>query len=66
MTEVRSAWTAVLVIILGLAVAAGGAYLVYKYRFRVSLKHNRFAMVFGHTYHWTLNMFWMMRETHSH
>nr|GMC83594.1 vacuolar-sorting receptor 3 [Ipomoea batatas] len=33
-TEVRSAWTAVLVIILGLAVAAGGAYLVYKYRFR--------------------------------
>ena len=32
----RSAWTAVWVILIGLAMAAGGAYLVYKYRIRVS------------------------------
>lgn len=38
-TEARSAWTAVWVILLGLAMAAGGAYLVYKYRLRVSLVH---------------------------
>ncbi|KAK6136940.1 hypothetical protein DH2020_029318 [Rehmannia glutinosa] len=33
-TEVRSAWTAVWIILLGLAMAAGGAYLLYKYRLR--------------------------------
>ncbi|GLU09056.1 hypothetical protein SLE2022_259340 [Rubroshorea leprosula] len=33
-TEVRSAWTAVWVILIGLAMAGGGAYLVYKYRLR--------------------------------
>lgn len=33
-TEVKSAWTAVWVILLGLSMAAGGAYLVYKYRLR--------------------------------
>ena len=33
----RSAWTAVWVILIGLTMAAGGAYLVYKYRLRVSL-----------------------------
>ncbi|GLT98138.1 hypothetical protein SLE2022_156560 [Rubroshorea leprosula] len=33
-TEVGSAWTAVLVIIIGLAIAAAGAYVVYKYRLR--------------------------------
>ncbi|KAL5788089.1 hypothetical protein ACOSP7_005038 [Xanthoceras sorbifolium] len=32
--EVRSAWAAVWVILIGLALAAGGAYLVYKYRLR--------------------------------
>ena len=35
-TEVRSAWAAVWVILIGLAMAGGGAYLVYKYRLRVS------------------------------
>lgn len=35
--ETRSAWAAVWIILLGLAMAAGGAYLVYKYRLRVSL-----------------------------
>lgn len=35
-TEVKSAWAAVWVILLGLAMAAGGAYMVYKYRLRVS------------------------------
>lgn len=33
-TEVRSAWAAVWVILIGLAMAGGGAYLVYKYRLR--------------------------------
>ncbi|XP_051132627.1 vacuolar-sorting receptor 3-like [Andrographis paniculata] len=33
-SEVKSAWTAVWVILLGLAMAACGAYLVYKYRLR--------------------------------
>ncbi|XAR52921.1 hypothetical protein NMG60_11021256 [Bertholletia excelsa] len=33
-TEVRSAWAAVWVILIGLAMAAGGAYMVYKYRLR--------------------------------
>ncbi|KAL7199520.1 hypothetical protein ACSBR2_021740 [Camellia fascicularis] len=33
-TEVRSSWAAVWVILIGLAVAAGGAYTVYKYRLR--------------------------------
>ncbi|KAK0580942.1 hypothetical protein LWI29_007924 [Acer saccharum] len=32
--EVRSAWAAVWVILIGLALAAGGAYLVYKYKLR--------------------------------
>lgn len=36
-TEVKSAWAAVWVILLGLAMAGTGAYLVYKYRIRVSL-----------------------------
>ncbi|PSS02640.1 Vacuolar-sorting receptor 3 like [Actinidia chinensis var. chinensis] len=33
-TEVRSAWAAVWVILAGLALAAGGAYMVYKYRLK--------------------------------
>ncbi|KAL4308453.1 hypothetical protein GQ457_01G000970 [Hibiscus cannabinus] len=33
-TEVRSAWAAMWVIFIGLAMAGGGAYLVYKYRLR--------------------------------
>lgn len=33
-TEVKSAWAAVWVILIGLGVVAGGAYLVYKYRLR--------------------------------
>ncbi|KAJ8763482.1 hypothetical protein K2173_002365 [Erythroxylum novogranatense] len=33
-TEVRSAWAGVWVIIIGLAMATGGGYLVYKYRLR--------------------------------
>ncbi|PPR94142.1 hypothetical protein GOBAR_AA26529 [Gossypium barbadense] len=33
-TEVKSAWAAVWVILIGLAMASGGAYLVYKYRLR--------------------------------
>ncbi|PPR84489.1 hypothetical protein GOBAR_AA36220 [Gossypium barbadense] len=33
-TEVRSAWVAMWVILIGLAMAGGGAYLVYKYRLR--------------------------------
>ncbi|KAE8679999.1 Vacuolar-sorting receptor 1 [Hibiscus syriacus] len=33
-TEVRSAWAAIWVIFIGLAMAGGGAYLVYKYRLR--------------------------------
>ncbi|CAN0927154.1 Vacuolar-sorting receptor 3 [Linum grandiflorum] len=33
-TEVRSAWAAVWVIFIGLAMAAGGGYLIYKYRLR--------------------------------
>ncbi|CAA3027250.1 vacuolar-sorting receptor 3-like [Olea europaea subsp. europaea] len=33
-TEVKSAWVAVWVILIGLAMAAGGGYLVYKYRLR--------------------------------
>ncbi|KAL1831664.1 hypothetical protein ACET3Z_001315 [Daucus carota] len=32
--EGKSAWTAVWVILIGLAMAAGGAYMVYKYRLR--------------------------------
>lgn len=32
--EGKSAWTAVWVIVIGLAIAAGGAYLIYKYRLR--------------------------------
>ncbi|KAG2704073.1 hypothetical protein I3760_06G167300 [Carya illinoinensis] len=32
--ETKSAWAAVWVILIGLAMAAGGAYLVYKYRLR--------------------------------
>ncbi|CAN1288896.1 Vacuolar-sorting receptor 3 [Linum perenne] len=32
----RSAWTAVWVIFIGLAMAAGGGYLIYKYRLRVN------------------------------
>ena len=34
--EGRSAWAAFWVILVGLVVAAAGAYLVYKYRIRVS------------------------------
>ncbi|KAJ6986327.1 vacuolar-sorting receptor 3 [Populus alba x Populus x berolinensis] len=34
-TEVRSAWAAVWVILLGLVMAGGGGYLIYKYRLRV-------------------------------
>jgi len=34
--EGRSAWAAFWVILIGLVVAAAGAYLVYKYRIRVS------------------------------
>ncbi|KAK6143646.1 hypothetical protein DH2020_023994 [Rehmannia glutinosa] len=34
--EVKSAWTAVWIILIGLAMAAGGAYLVYKYRLRTA------------------------------
>lgn len=34
-TEVKSAWAAVWVILIGLGMAGGGAYLVYKYRLRV-------------------------------
>ncbi|KAG8364195.1 hypothetical protein BUALT_Bualt19G0103100 [Buddleja alternifolia] len=33
-TEPKSAWSAVWIILIGLAMAAGGAYLVYKYRLR--------------------------------
>ncbi|KAL3814311.1 hypothetical protein ACJIZ3_015579 [Penstemon smallii] len=33
-TEVKSAWAAVWIILIGLAMAGGGAYLVYKYRLR--------------------------------
>ena len=33
-TEVKSAWAAVWVILIGLAMAGTGAYLVYKYRIR--------------------------------
>ncbi|KAF5183208.1 Vacuolar-sorting receptor [Thalictrum thalictroides] len=33
-SEGKSAWTAVWVILIGLAMAAGGAYLIYKYRIR--------------------------------
>ncbi|KAL7236456.1 hypothetical protein ACSBR1_019698 [Camellia fascicularis] len=33
-TEVRSSWAAVWVILIGLSMAAGGAYMVYKYRLR--------------------------------
>ncbi|KAJ6906757.1 hypothetical protein NC652_024233 [Populus alba x Populus x berolinensis] len=33
-TEVRSAWAAVWVILLGLVMAGGGGYLIYKYRLR--------------------------------
>ncbi|KAE8669689.1 Vacuolar-sorting receptor 1 [Hibiscus syriacus] len=33
-SEVRSAWAAMWVILIGLAMAGGGAYLVYKYRLR--------------------------------
>ncbi|KAK6945989.1 PA domain [Dillenia turbinata] len=33
-SETKSAWTAVWIILIGLAMAAGGAYLVYKYRLR--------------------------------
>ncbi|XAR72961.1 hypothetical protein NMG60_11019778 [Bertholletia excelsa] len=33
-TEVRSAWAAVWIILIGLAMTAGGAYMVYKYRLR--------------------------------
>ncbi|KAL2465866.1 Vacuolar-sorting receptor 3 [Abeliophyllum distichum] len=33
-TEVKSAWAAVWVILIGLAIAGGGGYLVYKYRLR--------------------------------
>ncbi|KAF2566633.1 hypothetical protein F2Q68_00024825 [Brassica cretica] len=35
-SQVRSAWAAVWLIMLSLGLAAGGAYLVYKYRLRVS------------------------------
>ena len=38
-SQTKSAWAAVWVILIGLAMAAGGAYLVYKYRLRVSLLH---------------------------
>lgn len=41
-TEVKSAWAAVWVILIGLAMASGGAYLVYKYRLRVCLVHGVF------------------------
>ncbi|KAG9152224.1 hypothetical protein Leryth_025022 [Lithospermum erythrorhizon] len=37
--EVKSTWAAVWVIVIGLAVAAGGAYLVYKYRLRIKDLH---------------------------
>lgn len=37
-----SAWAAVWVILIGLAMASGGAYLVYKYRLRVSF----FCLIF--------------------
>lgn len=36
-TQVRSAWAAFWVILIGLGMAAGGGYLVYKYRLRVSM-----------------------------
>ena len=35
--ETKSAWAAVWVILIGLAMAAGGAYIIYKYRIRVSM-----------------------------
>ncbi|XP_073148963.1 vacuolar-sorting receptor 3-like [Henckelia pumila] len=34
-TEVKSAWTAVWIVMIALAMAAGGAYLIYKYRLRM-------------------------------
>ncbi|KAF6135702.1 hypothetical protein GIB67_028273 [Kingdonia uniflora] len=33
-SEIKTAWTAVWVILIGLGMTAGGAYLVYKYRLR--------------------------------
>lgn len=44
-TEVKSAWAAVWIILIGLGMAAGGAYLVYKHRLRVSFIH--FGDFFG-------------------
>lgn len=45
-SEGRSAWAAFWIIILGLGIAAGGAYLVYKYRIRVSsLTYLQFCFV---------------------
>lgn len=42
--ETKSAWTAVWVILIGLAMAGMGAYLIYKYRLRVN--HFKLLSVF--------------------
>lgn len=41
-TEVKSAWTAVWIILIGIGMAAGGGYLVYKHRLRVSFVLDQF------------------------
>lgn len=41
-TEVKSAWTAVWIILIGIGMAAGGGYLVYKHRLRVSFALDQF------------------------
>eukprot|EP00258_Populus_trichocarpa_P023125 XP_024439144.1 vacuolar-sorting receptor 3 isoform X1 [Populus trichocarpa] len=44
-TEVKSAWTVVWVIFIGLAMAAGGGYLVYKHKLRVSMVPSIFSLL---------------------
>lgn len=45
----KSAWAAVWVILIGLAMAGGGAYLVYKYRLRVCFVHGVFIVDIGNS-----------------
>ncbi|KAK0583458.1 hypothetical protein LWI29_037214 [Acer saccharum] len=53
--EVRSAWAAVWVILIGLALAAGGAYLVYKYKLRRYMDSEIRAIMAQYMPLWTAN-----------
>lgn len=65
--EGRSAWAAFWVILVGLVVAAAGAYLVYKYRIRVSLvPFSQFSDAISFLFYSILSLYSMMACNEIH